>query len=776
MRCQFGNKKLIWVICLSVFFILPKANLAKGRNLCKSATIAYSLPKSVKPNQLESYGISPDLIGDLDALIKDGVKKKFATAISLVLYRRGAIVYQGWAGEAKENSIYDLASLTKIVATTPLIMKLVEDGRISLEAPIKTYLNELSAKPKGNIKIKELLLHISGLHSTVWAGPKPTSPKVNLSDHRKEIYQRIIDSRLRARRGTRFKYSDIGFVLLGKIIEKLYRMPLDQVARQALFDPLGMCATGFAPKRTPQKNIINPWPEGENFGVVYDPIAARMSGVAGHAGLFSSAKDLIRFVNGIWRSKRPWIKRSTLRQFTQAYPLPNGKKRGLGFARGGYALSTQAFGHTGYTGTSLYIDPQRDLAIVLLTNRTKTKAKIGSFRKRVHHVIIEGVLKQRKKILTGLDMLERNQFSRFKGKKLALITNHTAVNHSGEWIVDLFRKADLKLNVLFSPEHGIKSRVDRHLKDSVFKYGTKKIPLYSLFGKRRRPTDETLKKTDIIIFDMQTIGVRYYTYLATLGWAMEEAARRNIPFVVLDRPNPLGGDKVQGMISRNDRRTSTNYYPLALRYGMTIGEIARYFKNARNISVQLEIIKLKGWKRSDNYSFYGKRWINPSPNIRTWRQALLYACLGLLETTNLSVGRGTDSPFNFFGAPWIRAEQLADQLNRLNLKGIYFAPIRIRPKTSVYKGKRIEGVRLILTDSNAFNPVKVAMRLMLMLRANYYQHWKTENLYRLVADPKTVELLLSSKGVPDNRFKRIIESWKNKQMRFAHKRRKALLY
>ena len=734
------------------------------------------LPKA----SFQRAGFSPDLGGDLQALLDDAVRRHLAPAAVLIVARHGRVVFRGASGGADPKGIFDLASLTKVVATTPSIMQLVEEGKIELDAPIARYLPPLRGTSKATITVRQLLHHVSGLPSGVWAGKRPAGPTVRLSDQRDAILGRIKRARLRALPGGRYKYSDIGFILLGRIVERLRGRSLALVVRDRLFRPLGMCDTVFVPQGARLARVVSPWPHGGNLGVVYDPLAARMSGVAGHAGLYGTADDLARYAQALLAggtlSGRRVLRRRTIARMLTAADLPGGVRRALGWRVAGAGMSARSFGHTGYTGTSLWADRQTGVVAVLLTNRTRVHppGKVGKLRAHVNQVIAAALRRPVKvRVRCGLDRLVAHGFRELRGAHVALITNHTAVDARGRWIVDLLLRAPgVRLKAIFAPEHGLHAKLDRYLGDKSLRRGGRRIPVYSLFGGRRRPTKATLRGVDTVVFDVQTVGVRYYTYLATMGWAMEEAARRKLRFIVLDRPNPLGGVAVEGPVSSARRRTSTNYHPIPVRSGMTIGELARLYNGERHLRVNLHVVPLAHWRRAWRFDRWGRGpWRNPSPNIRTWREALLYAAVGLLESTKLAVGRGTKSPFNVLGAPWIDGPRLARVLTQEKIPGVLFLPVTFTPRSSVYRGKRCHGVRLVLTDPSRFRPPRTAVYLATTLLKLYPRAWPHEGLYRLFNHPPTTREILAGSSPA-----RIMKTWARGLRRFRQIRRRYLLY
>src|SRR5581483_2880797 len=289
-------------------------------------------------------------------------------------------------------------------------------------------------------------------------------------------------------------------------------------------------------------------------------------------------------------------------------------------------------------------------------------------------------------VSTGIDVLQRGGFVPLRGRRVGLITNHTGLNREGHATADLLHAApNLQLAALFGPEHGIRGALDEHVPD--MKDEATGLPVYSLYGARNRPTAEQLAGLDTLVFDIQDIGTRFYTYISTLGLTLEEAAKHGLRYVVLDRPNPLGGLEVEGPLADADQLSFTAYHRLPIRHGMTVGELARLFNAEKKLGADLQVILVEGWRRADFWDATNLTWVNPSPNMRSLTEALLYPGIGLLETTNISVGRGTDTPFEIFGAPWLDGRRLAAALNAREAPGVRFVPVRFTPKSSVYAGQ-----------------------------------------------------------------------------------------
>ncbi len=348
---------------------------------------------------------------------------------------------------------------------------------------------------------------------------------------------------------------------------------------------------------------------------------------------------------------------------------------------------------------------------------------------------------------SGLDVLAAQDFAMLRGHNVGLITNHTGLDMQGRRGIDLLAAArDVNLQAIFSPEHGITGMVDAdvpHGRDPATGR-----PIWSLYGPTRRPSEQMLRGLTAIVFDVQDVGTRYYTYLATLQYAMEEASKLGIPVFVLDRPNPINGVVVEGPVLDPDLTSFTGPHSIPVRTGLTIGEYARLAAAERKIPVQLTVVPLEGWERHRWYDETGLPWVNPSPNIRSLTQALLYSGIGLLESTNLSVGRGTDTPFELIGAPFIDPVWLADTLNKLHLPGVRFEPVRFTPTENIYAKVLCAGVRFVVTDRDAIRPVTIALAIARELRQRYRSQWKAEKVQHLLVNRHTMWAFLRGEPLP----------------------------
>ncbi len=672
---------------------------------------------------------------DLDSAIDQAVHEDKIPGAVLLIGHQGKIVYRKAYGyralaPAKEamtvDTIFDIASLTKIVATASCLMKLFERGKIRLDDPVTNYLPEFQGGHSA-ITIRDLATHFSGLRPDLdlepaWAG------------YETGIHKALIDKPANPRE-TKFVYSDINFILLGEIVHRLSGMPENEYVKQILFDPLGMKETGYLPSPALKPRIAptETLKDGEVLrGVVDDPTSRYMGGVAGHAGVFSTADDLAKFCQMILDGGDGLFSTATIRKFTEPQtPMSQPILRGIGWdiqspysGVRGELFPLGSFGHTGYTGTSFWIDPASQTYVILLTNSVHPHVRkaITPLRGRIATIAAASVGYEAPgahEVFTGLDVLEMNHFLPLQGKRVGLITNQTGVDRLGKRNIDVMRAAGVNVAALFSPEHGIAGVEDHeNIADSTdVKTG---IRVWSLYDKTRRPTPEMLRGLDVLVFDIQDVGARFYTYESTMIYAMEEAAKARLPFYVLDRPDPITGIHVEGPMLDPDKLSFTGSFPLPLRHGMTMGELAEMVNGENHLSADLHVVEMTGWNREDWFDATELPWVNPSPNMRNLNEAALYPGVAMLETSkNYSVGRGTDTPFEQIGADWIDGRELAEYLNARAIPGIRFYPVRFTPSSSNFSGRTIQGVRFTLTNRDIFSASRLGLELARALAALY---------------------------------------------------------
>jgi uncharacterized protein YbbC (DUF1343 family)/CubicO group peptidase (beta-lactamase class C family) len=681
----------------------------------------------------------------LDETINQAIQQDRLPGAVLLIGHDGQIVYRKAYGKRvlvpqpetmTVDTIFDCASLTKVIATTSSLMKLFEQGKFRLNDKVTDYIPEFQGG-KSDITLRNLFTHFSGLQPDVPLKPEWTGYDTGI--------HLACTTTPAGPPGVRFVYSDINFILLGEIVHRLSGQLLSDYTRQNIFLPLSMQETMFqppaslAPRIAPTERVEKTGPPLR--GVVHDPSTRAMGGVAGHAGMFSTAADLARFaqmmLNGGSLDGIRLFSPLTVAKFTGPQSPPDQPiLRGLGWdidspysGNRGELFPIGSFGHTGFTGTSIWIDPSTKSYVILLANSvhpdarpalTPLRGKVATIVAAALGITAQGVTVTgynetltgagaRRQIgrsgstLTGLDVLVAQRFQPLQGKRVGLITNHTGVDRLGRRNVDLMRAAGVEVVALLSPEHGLQGSQDRPgLPDTTD--AASGIKVFSLFGKTLRPTPEMLRGIDALVFDIQDVGARFYTYATTMAYAMEAAAKAGIPYYVLDRPNPITGTHVEGPLLDAANQSFVGYFPgLPVRHGMTMGELARLFNAENKIGAALNVIQMQDWNRGDWFDETGLPWINPSPNMRSLNAATLYPGLCLLEySKGYSVGRGTDSPFEQIGADFIAGRELAAYLNRREIPGVRVYPARVGT---------LDGVRFVIVNRESLDATRLGLEV-----------------------------------------------------------------
>jgi uncharacterized protein YbbC (DUF1343 family)/CubicO group peptidase (beta-lactamase class C family) len=710
------------------------------------------------------------------------------------------------------DTIFDVASLTKVVATTTAVMQMFETGKLRFNDPVAKYIPEFAQNDKDDITIRQLLIHYSGLApdldlKTPWEG-KQTAYRMGYAETPANPP------------GSGFVYSDVNFIVLGALVEQVSGSSLEDYTATHIFRPLQMAHTRFLPPASWRPRIApTQFDENEHMlrGVVHDPTARRMGGVAGHAGLFSTADDLAKFAQALLNGGDGILSRLTVQKMTTPEQPPTATAvRGFGWdidttfsSNRGDLLPVGSYGHTGFTGTSLWIDPTTRTYIILLTNavhprgrgsavalRNKLATAVASVlpltleeNETLRWQSITGyneaesgarkLATRNGSVKTGIDVLEVHGFDVLRGggdtkRRIGLLTNQNGVDAEGRRTIDvLAAAAGISLDAIFSPEHGVTGTLDTtdvaNSKDAATG-----IPVYSVYGATdaaRRPPLDVLQRLDAVVVDLQNAGARFYTYETTLGFFLEGAAKAGIELIVLDRPNPITGSFVQGPISEQRKEIFTNYFPLPVRHGMTMGELAQMFNTERNINAKLKVVPMEGWLRGDWFDSTGISWINPSPNLRSLTEATLYPGVGLVEGANISVGRGTDTPFEVLGAPWIKGRELAQYMNARSISGVRFVPVTFTPTSSNYAGQKCEGVNLVLTDRATLNSPELGIELATALHKLYPNDFKLERITDLLLNPSTYDALNAGQDP-----RRIAQDWREPIQRFQQLREKYLIY
>ncbi|HYW45870.1 MAG TPA: exo-beta-N-acetylmuramidase NamZ domain-containing protein [Bryobacteraceae bacterium] len=699
---------------------------------------------------------------DLDAAINQGIEQGRLPGAVLVVGHDGQIVYRKAYGKRAlvpqvetmtTDTIFDCASLTKVIATTSSLMRLFEQGKFRLNDKVTDYIPEFQGG-KSDITLRQLFTHFSGLQPDVPLKPAWTGYDTGIG--------LACSDKPAGPPGIRHVYSDINFILLGEMVHRLSGQALSDYARQNIFLPLGMKETMFLPPASLVPRIApteRPDKTSAPFrGVVHDPTARYMGGVAGHAGLFSTADDLARFaqmmIDGGSLDGVRLFSPLTVAKFTGPQTPPDQPiLRGLGWdidspysSNRGELFPIGSFGHTGFTGTSVWIDPSTRSYVILLANSVHPdlrpalnplRSKVATIAAAALGVRAQGVtvtgynetlsgaglrreIQRSGATRTGLDVLVEQKFQPLAGKRVGLITNHTGVDREGRRNVDLMRQAGVHVAALFSPEHGIAGAEDRPgIQDSTDP--ATGIAVFSLYGQTQRPTPEMLRGIDALVFDIQDVGVHFYTYETTMAYALEAAAKAGIPFYVLDRPNPVTGAHVEGPTLDAANRSFVGYFAgMPVRHGMTMGELARMFNAENKIGANLTVVQIEDWNRGDWFDATDLPWINPSPNMRSLNAAILYPGLCLMEySRNYSVGRGTDAPFEQIGADFINGRELASYLNKRLIPGVRAYPTSFTPSESNFKGVRVEGVRFAITGRDQFDSTRLGLELAVAIEKLY---------------------------------------------------------
>jgi uncharacterized protein YbbC (DUF1343 family)/CubicO group peptidase (beta-lactamase class C family) len=745
----------------------------------------------------------------IDGVVSESIANGEAPGVVVWIESRGKVrMRRAWGSRAvlpkpepmTAGTVFDVASLTKAVATAPSVMILVEEGKIRLADPVVRYIPEFAAGggDREKVTVEQLLTHRAGF--------PPDDPIGLYTGTPEEIFARKYARPLERPPGAEFVYSDVGYEVLGELVHRVSGERLDVFARKRIFRPLGMKDTAFLPltrgipasRIAPTEERDGRWMRGE----VHDPRAFAVGGVAGHAGLFSTADDLAKYCRMILGGGRLGTARVLSPYGVLALTRPrfygDSRVRALGFdvatgysSNRGDLFPVGSFGHTGFTGTSLWIDPASRSFVIVLSNRVHPAGagdvvRLRSLVASIAAAAIEEDVRPKARALmaavpaparavrTGLDVLIEESFRPIAGRRVGLVTNVTGRARDGRSSAEALlspeaKKAGVSLVMLFSPEHGLATNADAPVEDSVDP--STGLPVRSLYGASKRPLPQDLNALDVVVFDMQDVGTRFYTYPATLGYLLEEAARAKVAVVLLDRPDVIGGRGVEGPLPDQDKLSFTAYHAMPVRFGMTLGELAGLVNAERGIGAQLTVVRMRGWDRRLWYDETGLEWVNPSPNMRSLTAATLYPGVGLLETTNISVGRGTATPFELLGAPWIDGRRLAAYLSARNLPGVRFSPLRFTPDDSVFAGQLCGGVRFTVVDREALKSVALGIEIASALRALYPVDWQMAKLGVLLANAAALKQLEA--GEPPEA---IIESWRKEIDAFAAVRAKYLLY
>jgi uncharacterized protein YbbC (DUF1343 family)/CubicO group peptidase (beta-lactamase class C family) len=762
--------------------------------------------------------------GAVDEVINAAIQDGTIPGAVLVVGHDGRVIYRkAYGARALEprrevmtlDTIFDVASLTKVIVTSTAVMQLVEKGKVRLNDPVAKYLPEFAQNGKDDITVRQLLTHYAGLEpdldlKAAWAGKQTAYGMAQA--------ETPVDPP-----GSKFSYSDVNFIVLGEIVERVSGETLDEYAARHIFAPLKMVHTRYLPPTARRAGWIEKiaptqYDENEHMlrGVVHDPTARRMGGVAGHAGIFSTGDDLARFAQALLNGGDGILSAMSVEKMTRPEQPPSAPVlRGFGWdidspfsSNRGDLLPVGGYGHTGFTGTSMWIDPTTKTYIILLTNAVHPRGKSNAIalRSKVATALAAAMplttsekealrwqsitgyneaqsaarrmSSRNGSVKNGIDVLEEHGFDVLqtggRKKTIGVVTNQTGIDSDGRRTIDVLAQAPgVTLEVIFSPEHGVTGTLDTTDVGNSRDAATG-VPVYSVYGAKdalRRPPVDVMKTLDAVVFDIQDAGVRFYTYETTLGYFMEAAAQAGVEMIVLDRPDPITGAFVQGPVSDAGRENFTNYGNVPVRQGMTMGELAKMFNTERNINAKLTVVPMEGWQRGDWFDSTGLVWVNPSPNLRSVTEAALYPGVGLIEGTNVSVGRGTDTPFELLGAPWMKSRELAAYLNGRGIAGVRFVPVTFTPTASNYAGQKCEGVNLVLTERNALDGPELGIELATGLRKLYPADYKMDRIMELLVNQAAYDGLMAGKDP-----RRMAQDWQEELEKFEVVRKKYLIY
>jgi uncharacterized protein YbbC (DUF1343 family)/CubicO group peptidase (beta-lactamase class C family) len=811
----------------ALFSIFPTLTLC----ILSAMSSAAAGTSGLRPDGQPGAAVPTRTLSSVDSIIQSAISDGTIPGAVLIVGHDGRVIYRKAYGERAleprreamtPDTIFDVASLTKVIVTAPALMQLVEKGKVRLNDPVAKYLPEFAQNGKADITVRQLLTHYSGLDpdldlKTAWEG-KQTAYAMAMAEMPADPP------------GAKFSYSDINFIVLGELVERVSGETLDEYAVRHIFAPLKMLHTRFMPPATWRAKIApTQYDENEHMlrGVVHDPTARRMGGVAGHAGLFSTGDDLAKYAQTLLDGGDGILSALSVEKMTRPEQPPSAPVlRGFGWdidspfsSNRGDLFPVGSYGHTGFTGTSLWIDPTTRTYIILLTNAVHPRGKGNAIalRSKVATAVaavlpltpgekealrwesITGYNEAQSaarrmstrngSVKTGVDVLEEHGFDALRSAgsegsgrgrplhtkiKIGLVTNQTGVDADGRRTIDVLDVAEgVSLEAIFSPEHGVTGSVDttdiHNSKDAATG-----VPVYSVYGATdaaRRPSVDVMKNLDAVVFDIQDAGARFYTYETTLGYFLEAAAAAGVEVILLDRPNPVTGSFVQGPVADAGHESFTNYWTLPVRHGMTMGELAKMFNVEKNINAKLTVVPMEGWQRGDWFDSTGLAWVNPSPNLRSVTEAALYPGVALIEGTNVSVGRGTDTPFEVVGAPWVKSRELAAFLNARGISGVRFVPMTFTPTSSNYSGVKCEGVNIVLTERNALDAPELGIELAAALKKLYTADYKMERMAELLVNQSAFDGLVAGKDP-----RRIAQDWQEDLEKFEVVRKKYLIY
>lgn len=642
------------------------------------------------------------------------------------------------------DTVFDLASLTKVF-TALGVLRLVAAGRLTLEEDAGRHIPALAG-----VSAEDLLLHRAGF-------PAVDSLRDYVADRDANI-ERILATE-RTPPGT-FRYSDLGYIALGELIARVSGKPLDEALRELVLEPLGLEArfrpeaderiapTEYAPRRAA---------EGEEppmiRGEVHDPRAYRLGGVAGHAGLFASAADIAKVARTLLGGDSAFLPEALRRRMLTPVRIGDAERTlGLDAYRGGVA-------HRGFTGTFLHVHEGHGRFAVVLTHAVHPRAQgdAAPLRDAIRAIANEAeILSEPAELAFGIDVLRAEGFRRLEGKRVGLFTHDAAVARDGQTTRRLLQDAEnVDLRLLFAPEHGLGANREGVIEDER----ADGVVIQSLFGANRDPRPEAFERFDVLVVDIQDVGARFYTYFASMHRLLRAAAEAHTPVLILDRPNPLGGVRVAGPLVEPAYQTFINHHPLPILHGLSAGEMARLLVAEGELDVDLEVVAIQGWG-GETWRDLNLRWVPPSPNLRTLDAVELYPAVALVEGANVSVGRGTESPFQLVGAPYVDAERL---LAAVIGAGGHGEVATFQPTARPFRGRPCQGVRLSADGSS------LALGFAILRSLATHRQFQGDRTAGLLASDEVQHMALG--GQPG-----LMESFRAAEQAFEARRAPHLLY
>jgi uncharacterized protein YbbC (DUF1343 family) len=777
------------------------------------------------PAAPQQVGMDARLNGTLDSIVRVALAEGAAPGASLAVGRHGRVVHmRGYgriasdaaAAAVTDSTRYDMASLTKVIATTTAAMILEERGLLNIDRPVHDYLPELAAPEKAAITVRQLLAHNGGFRSgaPLWREFRGVTAFLNAMNERPLAYNP----------GDSTIYSDWDLIMTGAIVERLAGQKLDVFLQENVWGPLGMRDTGFNPlalapmpadsdctsvlrddhpllPRIAVTEMDTVYRRRMIHGIVHDENACALGGVAGHAGLFSSARDLAVFaqmmLNGGEYNGARILRATTVARWTARQGRSS---RALGWdtpspgSTAGRYFSPRSFGHTGFTGTSIWMDPEKGVFVALLTNRvhpTRANTRHEPLRRaiadEVQKAIADAPLREwtppppprrTSAVTVGADRLIGEFAHLVNFKRVAVVANHSARLGNGTHLVDaLHGMPNVKLQALFGMEYNIRSNDYSATRDPESTIDPQTgVVKYNLYGEHHKPTPEMLKGIETIVFDIQEVGARFYEHINILGFVMEAAAEQGIDVVVLDRPNPITGVKQDGFVTDEEfLYRFGSYARVPVIHGLTMAELARYYNGEKalrgGVTAKLHVVPMIGWRRTMWFDETGLAWRKPSPNLLTLNSLLAYTGTCLFEALNVSEGRGSDAPFEYVGAPWLDHTRAVAMLNQLGLRGVTFDTISFTPEQKPFHGRPpelagelVRGIAVRVTDRNAFEPYKAGVAMVWAIHSLHPDKlvWNDSVLERLSATRRLKTMIQAGRTPPE-----IFASWQDEAATFA---------